>query len=224
MKLRLEDKNLVLKLRQKGYTYKELMSAIPNLSKSTISGWVKHLELTPKIIKNIEIRSKNAREKGRLKAALILINKRKERDAQLCEIARQEFEKFKKDPLFIFGTALYWAEGSKKTRSFQFANSDPRITKIMLRWIEKYLRIPRKEVRIRLYIHRIYEKENCEDWWERILGISKEKFSKTVYKPTLHQTKKNIQYKGCVRLDITKVAPWIKTMEWQNCFCEDNDV
>ena len=47
MKLGLEDKRKAIALRQDGYTNNEIRKIIPNLSKGTISGWLKNIELSP---------------------------------------------------------------------------------------------------------------------------------------------------------------------------------
>ena len=66
--MRLLDRRKAIELRIQGKTYSEIRSVIPNLPKSTLSGWIKDVKLTPeqerKLQKNIEQNSYNARAKA----------------------------------------------------------------------------------------------------------------------------------------------------------------
>lgn len=215
---RLEDKRKAIKLREKGFTYGEIRSLIPELPKSTLSVWMRNINLSNEALRRLRQKMNEGIERGRFRAIIVNIRKRKQRDKEVQKLARLEFEKYKGEPFFNFGIALYWAEGSKKFRRFQFMNSDPRLVKIMMRWVEKYLKIPKNELKLRIYIHKLYKNEGCEGFWEKITSIPKSSFLKTIYKPNKHQVKKNPDYKGCIRIEAPKVISWVKTMEWQNCF------
>jgi hypothetical protein len=99
-------------------------------------------------------------------------------------------------------------------------NSDPEVAQLMVKWIEKYLGVSRLDVRPRLYIHRVYESENCEKYWSDLLGIPLEKFQKTIYKPTPHTVKRNQNYKGCLRLEVGKVRNFVTVMAWKRLLVE----
>jgi hypothetical protein len=131
---------------------------------------------------------------------------RKKADIQYTKHANEAF--------FQVGIALYWAEGSKRNSTFQFVNSDEKIIITMLAWLEKYLTIQRKDITFRLYIHKPYAHERCEDWWQQKLGISGAQMRKTVYKPTDRLVKKRPQYKGCLRIEINRVALYRTVMFW----------
>lgn len=208
-------------LRKEGYTYKEIREIIPRLSKGTLSGWCSRLDLTSKEISRIKERMQKGINRARFQSIMTHRKMREERDEKTKKIAQKEYEKFKDDPLFNFGLALYWAEGSKKTRQFQFTNSDQRLAVIMLEWLAKYLQIDKNGVKVRVYIHKIYEEENCEEFWASAITIPRQKFMKTVYKPTRHLIKKNPDYKGCLRIDAGTVVTWVKINEWQNCFYKE---
>ena len=77
---------------------------------------------------------------------------------------------------------------------------------------------PEEEIKIRLFIHKVYAEENCEKYWSKIAEIPVESFKRTVYKSTVHSIKKNLNYKGCCRIELTgsefywKVEKWIKML------------
>lgn len=213
--MRLEDKTKTIQLRKQGFSYKEIMERIPNLSKSTISGWVKYIELTLEQQKLLEKRVQNKIDKGRIKAAIKLRENRIKRMNKTINEAKQKVPELIKNPLFLIGLILYWSEGSQKTNTFSFINSDPVVIKLMIKWIEKICKIPKDKIRLRLYIHRIYAHENCEKFWSKQTEIPVKKFSKTIYKPTPHTIKRNPNYKGCLRIDCGGVKLFRKFLGWK---------
>lgn len=220
MKLRIADKQKAVELRRQGYSYNEIIATIPNLSKSTLSGWLKYINLSSTQLEHLEKRATERSDRGRIKGALTNRAKRLARETEVHSIARQEFKIFEGDPFFIFGLALYWAEGSKKYRIFQFMNSDPRLIALMAKWIAKYLKMDTMQLHPRLYTHDIFAHENHEEFWAKTLHIPKSNFAKTVYKSTPHILKKNPDYRGCLRLELTKTADWLKVMEWIKLYGE----
>jgi hypothetical protein len=120
--------------------------------------------------------------------------------------------------MFLAGLILYLAEGSKKSEQFQFMNSDPKLMKYMILWVTKCGNKDFKTLRFRLYIHKLYEHENCETFWLKELKADSTQFLKTIYKPTGRVYKKNPQYKGCLRLEVAGSELYWKTMAWRDCF------
>ncbi|MBI1755148.1 hypothetical protein HY250_00925 [Candidatus Azambacteria bacterium] len=212
------EKIKAVALRRKGLSYREIMDRIPSIvSKGTLSRWCNAITLTPSQFAKLEKHMHVSRDRARFRAIITNRRNREKRDNEIGRIARKEFEQYKKERLFFLGIALYWAEGAKTNRCFQFMNSDSTLVQIMIRWIKRYLKVQKDGIKIRLYLHKIYKNENCENFWEKVTGIPQWKFLKTVYKPTRHTVKKNLSYKGCARVQVNKVAPWLKVMEWENC-------
>lgn len=141
-------------------------------------------------------------------------------EASVFEITKTEFEKLKDDPFFVLGVILYWAEGTKKFTEFQFINSDPKMIKIMVRWIEKYMGFKKESLKIRLFIHQSYADEKCEEFCADILGIPSDTLYKTIYKQTPHDVKKPTKYKGCLRIGISEIENLRKMLAWQRLLCD----
>lgn len=215
MRLRLKEKRKAINLRLAGKSYREIMAIIPNLSKSTLSGWLRNVKLNQEQEKNLRKNIGKIIYNARLKTAWA---KRQKRIAQIkdtIEKAKKELPSLLKNHLFLIGVSLYWAEGSKTSEYIQFANSDPRIIKIMMRWFREICKVPEDKIRIHIYIHKIYKNERCEDFWSEITNIPVSRFGKTTYKPTPHKIKKNLDYKGLCRIDIGNVNLFRKIMGWQ---------
>lgn len=218
--MRIEDRNKAIELRKQGKSYNEIRGIISNLSKGTLSVWLRDIDLTKEQQIALKKRAKTKCDKGRLKGAETNKNKRINSILKIKNEAKLEFSVLAKDPLFITGLVLYWAEGAKTQERFQFINSDYRIIKIMIDWLEKTCKIHRNEVKYRLYIHKVYAQEDCEKFWAEIIGVSEKNFKKSVYKPTPHKIKKNLKYKGCLRMEYGGVDFFRKVMGWQEALNE----
>jgi len=216
MKLRLHDKNRAIDLRKSGYTYSEIQQIIPNLSKGTLSGWLKNIPLSTHDKERILAKMLASSETSRIRGAWTNKQKAIERIQKIQKKAEEEFQILSKKPLFISGLCLYWAEGAKKSRSFQFINSDPEMIKLIIVWLKKILKTQESDIKIRLYIHKVYKNENCEKYWLNITELPNQNLLRTVYKPTIHLIKKNPLYKGCCRIELKNGSEvfW-KIMKWQ---------
>jgi len=216
MKLRVQDKLTAISLRMEGYSYKEIMERLP-VSKSTLSGWLRYIKLSTQQEDRLREKIVARSNLGRAKGAITNRRKRQERENKVIKQAEESFTLHTSEPFFTFGIAMYWAEGAKKSAMFQFMNSDPRIIKLMVEWVERYIGASRqKEVFFRLYIHDVYAHENNEEFWSGYLNVPIERFKKTIYKPTPHQIKRNPEYKGCMRIEIYNVNFFYLVRAWQN--------
>ena len=215
MKLRIHDKRQAIALRQQGHSYSEIMRVIPNLSKGTISGWLKNIELSSEHRQRIIEKAASIPKEVRLRGAWANKAKALQRIEAIRQQAKNDFRKLAREHLFIAGIMLYWAEGSKSSRCFQFMNSDWRIIDLMLRFLREVVKVDEELIKIRLFIHRVYQDENCEKYWSSVTKIPIERFQKTVFKPSPHILKKNQEYKGCCRIEITRSEIFWKIIEWE---------
>lgn len=212
---KLEIKNRAISLRRRGKTYSEIQKILGPLPKSTLSGWLKKVELTKSQKKRIQQKIIDRGALGRQRGGWSNHQKRLTRISAIQLKAREEYASFSNNQLFLVGIALYSAEGSRKTERFQFMNSDPFLVKIMLKWIRKFDPVSFKNINARLYVHKIYSHENHEKFWSDFLNIAPAKFQKTIFKPTLHKVKKNPEYRGCLRIETSGSELYWKMMEWR---------
>ena len=218
MKERILDKQLAISLRKEGKTHNEIRAAIPNLSKGTLSNWLKYIKLTNQQLNTLKNRIDSKLDKARWAAAKTNRAKRIERTQKIFKESSLEISKFIDDPLFILGLALYWAEGSKRSGTTELINSDPLILKIMIKWFNKFLKIPKIKMKFRLYTHKPYSEDNLEKYWSTYLNISPDQFQKTIYKYTPYKIKKNPDYKGCLRIYVGSINNLRKILNWQKLF------
>ena len=136
MKTKVLEKEKAIKLRRDGYSYKDILLEIP-VAKSTISSWLKDLPITPEEKKFLKERIDSNISRGRIKSAAANRRNRLEKEKKLFEQAKIEFRELKNNAMFLVGIGLYWAEGSKRTSTFQFMNSDPDYDKFYDSMVQK---------------------------------------------------------------------------------------
>lgn len=214
MKSLVHEKELAIKLRKKGHTYREILKEV-NVSKSTISLWLKEEPLTELEKKYLKSAQEHAKSRGRIRAAAALRQRRLERDETIRREALIEFQKYSPLPFFHVGIALYWAEGAKRSNSFGFTNSDEEMLKLMIHWMQTFLDLSREQVTARLFIHKPFVDEHNEEYWAQILDVPLTKFAKTILKPSGLLVKKRANYRGCVRLELGKTKYIRKMTYWQ---------
>lgn len=158
--------NLPLNLIKKLY-YKEGLSTIEIAKK---------LQITPWIVQKFMVRNKLPRR----------------------TFSEANAERFKKQPitfslkqklsleereLKIAGIMLYWAEGGKpnpKNRMWtvDFANSDPLMIELFLRFLRQVCGVDEKRLRVLLYCYADQDIENLNNFWYNITAVNPKQFIK----------------------------------------------
>lgn len=203
MKALVQEKELAIKLRKKGFSYKEIMKEVP-VAKSSLSAWLKDTPLTSDEKSVLKNRLNSNISRGRIKAAAANHLNRLAREKIRLPLIKNEFIEFVSEPLFQLGIGLYWSEGAKNSGTVMFVNSDVEMVKVMLAWFERYTEYNRSMLRYRLYIHKPYANENCEEKWAKSLSVPIANFTKTSYKPTNKGVKYRKNYQGCMRVEVPR--------------------
>lgn len=203
MKSLVQEKERAIILRRRGLSYKEILKEVP-VAKSSLSLWLKDLPLTKDEKAVLKNRKDSNINRGRIKAASELRNRRLEREAVWLDEAKELFGDYKNEPLFHTGIALYWAEGAKGDTTWSLINTDVDLIKTMLVWLDRYTTLNPESIQFRLYIHKPYAYEGLEAWWQKELGVTPERFLKTVYKETKHLVKQKAGHHGCIRIEVRR--------------------
>jgi len=212
MKQLVREKARAIALRKKGYTYKEILAEVP-VAKSSLSLWLKDTPLTTREKAVLKNRKDANISRGRIKAAAAARHNRLEREKLRLPEIKAIFELNKDIPLFQLGIGLYWAEGAKNSGSTMFTNSDAQMMIVMLSWIEKFTTYNRTDLKYRLYVHKPYVHENCEEWWSNKLHVPLTAFTKTSIKPTSRGIKLRKNYKGCLRIEIPRSSALLHSLK-----------
>lgn len=171
----------IITLRKQGKTYGEI-EKILGLPKSTVGWWLRGVKMSRAIEKqtiercrkkwrkNIsDYNKKNAKIRSKKAAKIREEYKRK---------AAKEIESISKKELKLIGSALYWAEGGTKNyHSLRFANSNPEIIKIMMKFLREVCNIPDEKIKARIHLHPGIRKNKATLYWQKITNLPKRNFS-----------------------------------------------
>lgn len=176
------------RLRSQGESVKSIAVKL-GISKSSASIWVRDIILTIEqleVLKNIEILGK---ERGRLKSALLQKERRQEKLDQEIQKGIKTFANLTYKEILFIGIALYWAEGSKKSREVEFCNSDPNMIKFWVNWLKVILNVSTDELRCRVGINEIHSKRDTlvKDYWSQVTGVPLSQFTKTNFKQSINK-------------------------------------
>ena len=214
--MKLMEKITAIGLRKLGKSYSEIRKQV-KVSKGTLSLWLRNIKLTPAQEKRLYV---TLRRRNAYKGAKAQQEKRIIKTKQIIHEARKEVKHLFKNPLFLSGLMLYWAEGTKRGEQINFSNSDPRMIMFMMLWFRKICKIPEKKFRIKLYIHSLHCRKDVENYWSKITNISLNQFHKTFIKPTSLKHRKNRLYNGTCMVRISDVDLFRKIKGWRIGFLE----
>ncbi len=193
-----------IKLRKNGMTYSEILQEV-SVAKSTLSLWLRSVGLSK--IQKQKITAK--RIAARLRAVEAVRQKRIIRSSLIDKSARREVADLIKNPLWLVGVVLYWAEGSKQkewnpSQKVVFTNMDAETIRIFKRWIGKYF--PKNSIKYELYIHPNSTISKSVKFWSEKLGIKGNNIKVYFKKPNKNPGRGNIktEYNGVMKLVVSK--------------------
>ncbi len=120
----------------------------------------------------------------------------------------------------LIGVSLYWAEGYKANswRTVCFANSDPYMISLMMRWFREICEVKEDKFRLKLQTHNNTAVRNIETFWSEITGIPLSQFTKPTIKISKSSKLKrgNTLPYGTIQIRVsetkllTKIRGWIR--------------
>ncbi len=215
------DKEKAIKLRISGKSYNQI-NMLLGVPKSTLSIWLKDIilndEATSKIKARVHSLSLNKLiERNKLQGQVAASSHQKiKRDAEI------EALKFLKDPLFIAGVSLYWGEGYKKGwyqskwKSIDFANSDPEMIRLMVKFFKQFLKISEKDIKIQIMGHEGSDIEKYITFWQNLTSVPRNNFFKpflTTSKSSKKKVASKLEY-GTIHLRINHIESFYRLYGW----------
>ncbi len=221
MRVRLDDRILARQLRQKGVSFGEIITKVPNLSKGTLNSWLKDVELTNVQKKRILQKIKSGAERGRVKGAFKNHQKRLLATANTIREAGEEIKEKASDTFFVSGIMLYWSEGRKIAEKVEMTNSDPEMIKFMMQWFRRICEVSEQKFRVRINVHSLLDKGQTERYWSTITGVSLSQFNKTIVKQTKLVGRRNPKYMGTCSIIISDKNLFRKISGWKQGLLEN---
>lgn len=99
--------------------------------------------------------------------------------------------------LAAIGTMLYWAEGYKGDESngtVDFANSDPLMIEIFLKFLHSIYQPDKTRLRVYLYCYSNQNIPKLINFWNKLTGISKNQFSKPYIRTDFKEGGRRMRY------------------------------
>lgn len=189
-------KETAIRLRQKGFTVKEVSERL-HIGKGTASLWLRNIKL-----------SKLARKKL-LKRKLLnyyKMSRRWQLKRQLqYKMYATEAEKFfrnlslSKKYQQILCAFLFWAEGAKNLTVVKFINSDPKMIRAFLYLFRQSFSLDETKFRALIHLHEYHNEQRLKQYWSEVTNIPLKQFYKSYQKS---HTKKRIRenYKGSINI------------------------
>jgi len=199
----MDKKEKALKLRREGKSFREI-SREAGIALGTAHKWTRDVFLSKRQKVVLVNKSLMALQKGRGKAQVA-------RKFNYQKIVRKNFNKGKNSikplstkELDYVCAALYWAEGFKKDSRLGFANSDPTMIRLVLKWMIESLKIPKDNIRLRVGINMSFidKIKEIEKYWSKVTRIDIKQFQKPFFQKTKLKKKYPVdsEYYGVLRI------------------------
>ena len=218
---KLKEREHAINLREQGLSYSEILEKVP-VAKSTLSVWLGAIGLTTKQKQRLTEKKLSSMRRG----SATRRRQRIERTTRIEASARKDFVLLKREPLFLLGLALYWAEGSKQkawnvSQLVAFSNMDSRAHRLMLLWVHKYFHIHPLHLKYEIYLHESASVTSARSFWSQQLHIPK-RTMRVYFKSNNPKSKRHNQhasYHGVLRFVVPKstdmnrrIAAWIESV------------
>jgi len=212
------DKHLAIELRKQGKSYNEISKEF-GIPKSTLSDWLSDIQWSQKVKKELT-RKANYIAKKRLR--LICKARREYWEKWREEFRKEAYKEFPllfKNPLFITGINLYWAEGDSKLKNgrVELVNTDPRMIALFVKFLRKIARVPDDKIFAWLTIYPDLSENRCRSFWSRNIGLAPKSFHKTQVIYGKHPSKK-VEYGMCA-VQVNSRGLKEKIFTWIDLFC-----
>ena len=166
----------IREMRRSGMSIPEIHK-LTNVSKSSISLWVRDIVLTPEHVEKLKERQRRAG--GQHGGAQT--NRRK---ALAQRVLYQEAGRLRARegrPLHMMGCLLYWAEGAKRRNAVGFVNSDVNMMRLFARFLREEIHVPNEKMKVFINTHASdpIEIKRIEDFWLDLLQLPASRLGKT---------------------------------------------
>ena len=167
-----EIKQEAIRLRKEGYSYNYIIQYVP-VSKSTLSDWLHGVAFTPNK-HTLEVIGKARAASGLYKHGA------KVKSLDKAEMqAKKDIQSLSKRDVMMLGLGIYIGEGGKTDGLTRIINSNAKIIKFTLKWLQVSFGVKIKNIKVRLFIYPDNNEKECIEYWSKNTGIPKNQFFKS---------------------------------------------
>jgi transcriptional regulator with XRE-family HTH domain len=181
-----------LLFRKRGFTLEEI-AKICDVSKSTVSKWLKNNAASASVTKQ---NKKRAGQENAKRLQLMSKARGSERAARYREAVRSadtEYKHYKPSPLFMAGLMLYYAQGDlKNEHQIRLSGTEEKAHKIFIKFATEYLGVSKSNIHFWILLYKGQSEETCMKRWKASTTLPYSQFYKNQYintnktKDTLH--------------------------------------
>lgn len=184
--MKTEKKNEAIRLRKNGISLQKIANEL-NVSKGSVSLWVRDVVLTDEQINQLGFRNCSLIRDARSA-------KCKEIRLKNQDIGRQKILNNNKD--FSFGCALFWGEGDKSRNVVSFCNTDLSMMKFFVGFLKKYFDLKNEDfsLRINCYLNNGLTLDEIQNYWINNLELKGSSIIKATIKSDYYQQPNNIKH------------------------------
>src|SRR4051794_31836501 len=149
-------------LRAGGCSVRDIARRL-QVSRGTVSLWVRDIELTPEQMARLDDSRRRGGYAGVCKGASVNKANAERRHALFRQAG---YERARTDEQFRLVCALYWGEGTKKSKgTFAVVNSDPNLLRFVLRWLLSSGYADAIRFRVRYHPGNGLSEAEIREWW-----------------------------------------------------------
>ncbi|MDI6592069.1 MAG: hypothetical protein QME61_04040 [Patescibacteria group bacterium] len=150
-------------------------------------------------------------------------------DRQLGKFSLKQNLSKKEKELKTAGIMLYWTEGCKRNlrkrgQRVDFANSNPQMIKLFLKFLRKICGVKEKRLRVLLYYYANQSLEDLKRYWHKITRISLKQFTKPYVRKDFLPEKSGKMEHGLIHIRYSDTKLFHQIENWIKEYCEKNNV
>ncbi|MFZ2484460.1 MAG: hypothetical protein WAX80_02900 [Minisyncoccia bacterium] len=193
--MKIQEQTKAKELRQRGHSLNEISNML-GVSKSSVSLWVKNVELSLEA-KNKIIAKSTA---GQLASQKTKRRQTAEKEDEARDLAITTLKHYSPNIHInkIICAMIYYCEGSKIIKDgIRFTNSDPLLISTFLRLFRSSFALKEEKFRVCVHLHDYHKRDTQLKFWSKIARIPLSQFIKPYIKKNSGLYKKE-GYQGCV--------------------------
>jgi transposase-like protein len=162
---------------QRGYSIKQIARLL-NVSSSSVSLWVRDIELTEE--QHAELRRRSAIYDGQLLGRAVSSSRRRAQRRAYQEHGRALARR--SDVRHAIGCMLYWAEGTKTRNQIRFSNSDPEMVRTFVEFLRTYFHLDDEHIRLTCHLFADHEERQreIEHFWLEVTQLPRSSLCQSI--------------------------------------------
>ena len=167
-----------LSFRKRGFTLEEI-ARICEVSKSTVSKWLKNNAISAEITKQNKRRAGQGNAKRLQLMSKTRTKERQHRYTEVVQSAEVEFKHYKKNPLFIAGLIVYSSVGDlTDERTIRLTTARTVAHKTFISFAVEYLGVSKNKIKLWLLLYPDHNEEACMKKWHKATTLPYAQFHK----------------------------------------------